>query len=200
MGCCELANQTRGTDRTMTNTDLFHAFEVLAVLALVILFFAYPWQAFCTDIVRQRLFELRDRLFMLAVEGKMGFDDPVYVSFRNSLNNRIRYAERIVFGDLVAFLIAFRGEVPEIRTLDDEIVALEDQELRSKLLAMQLESLQLQLVHVVIRSPVILVFSILAPVIIMIALIHGGVRVCLRWLTEFAKVVDHSDFREHALD
>ena len=184
----------------MNDASFFHTAEVLVVPALVILFFAYPWQTYCTDIVRQRLFELRDRLFMLAVEGKIGFDDPVYFSFRTSLNSRIRYADKIVFGDLVAFLIAYRGRVPEMRTLDDEIAALEDQELRSELHAMQVEALQLQLGHFVIRSPAILIFSVLAPIIILIAWICGGVRACLRWLTEFAKVMGHRDFREHAVD
>lgn len=184
----------------MTYAALFHTFEVLVVLALLILFFAYPWKAFCGDVLRQRLLELRNRLFMLAAEGRIGFDDPVYVSFRANLNNRIRYADGIVFGDLVAFLIAFRGKVPEMRTLDDEIAALEDEELRSELHAMHVASLQLQLGHIVIRSPVLLAFSVLAPIIVVIALIRGGVRACPRWLTEFVKFVNHSYLKESAVN
>ena len=184
----------------MTYAALFHTFEVLVVLALLILFFAYPWKAFCGDVLRQRLLELRDRLFMLAAEGRIGFDDPVYVSFRNCLNDRIRCAERIVFGDLVAFLIAFRGKVPEMRTLDDEIAALEDEELRSELHAMHVASLQLQFGHIVMRSPVLLAFSVLAPIIVVVALIHGGVRARLLWLTEFVKVVNHSYLKERAVN
>ncbi|MDE0534358.1 MAG: hypothetical protein OXI01_23340 [Albidovulum sp.] len=92
--------------------SFFHAFEVPKVLALTIRFFAGPWQSFCVASTRQRLFELRDRLFSLALDGRIEFDDPVYRATRDWLDGRNRRADGNIIGVLIAFLIAHRGNVP----------------------------------------------------------------------------------------
>ncbi len=58
-----------------------------------LLFFAYgPWQWFCTDRARQRLFVQRHRLFDLALQGRMAFSDEAYRSTRSHINDLIRFA------------------------------------------------------------------------------------------------------------
>ena len=184
----------------MTNISFFHTVEVLVVVALAILFFSRPWQTFCTDIARQRLFELRDRLFSLALEGRIKFDDPVYRATRDWLNNRIRYADRNVFSDLVAILIVHRGNVPETRTLDDEFAQIDDLELREELQTIRLRAIQVQLGHMLIRSPILLVFTVLAPFFILVGVVRGEILAFSRWLTSIADAVNHKDFSELATE
>ncbi|MDE0112151.1 MAG: hypothetical protein OXN84_07710 [Albidovulum sp.] len=184
----------------MNQMAFFHTVEVLIVIALTIWFFSGPWQVFCVDSVRQRLFELRDRLFNLALDGRIEFDDPIYRATRNWLNDRIRYADKDVFGDLIAFLIAHRGSVPRIRTLDDEFAQIEDHELLAELRTIHLRAIQIQLSHMLIRSPILLIFTILAPVLIVIGVVRGGVLACLRWLTNIADAANSGALSERSAE
>ena len=184
----------------MTHVSFFHTVEVLVVAALAILFFTGPWQTFCTDLARQRLFELRDRLFSLALEGRIEFDNPAYRATRDSLNHRIRYAERYVFGDMIAILIVHRGNVPVTRTLDDEFAQIDDLELRAELQKIHSRAVQVQLGHMVIRSPTLLVFTVLAPFVILLGAVSGGVIAFCRWLTSVADAVNYKDVSELATE
>ena len=170
----------------MNQAVLFQTFEVLVVLTLTVWCFAGTCQVFSVDSARQRLFELRDRLFNLALDERIEFDDLVYRTTRNWLNDRIRHADNDVFGDLIAFLIAHRGSVPRIRALDDEFVQIENHELHAERSTIHVRAIQIQLIHVLIRSPILLIFTILAPVFIIAGVVHGGVLACLRWLTNIA--------------
>ena len=67
---------------------------VLAFLAIVFLvgWFLTSWQAFVVDVVRKRMFEVRDRVFLWAYdEGRL--DDEAYIAFREIANASIRHFE-----------------------------------------------------------------------------------------------------------
>ena len=182
----------------MTHVSFFHTVEFLAAAALAILFFARPWQTFWADIAKQRLSELKDRLFSLALEGRIGFDSPVYRVTRSWLNDQIRYADRMSFGDCVAFLIAFRGRIPRFRTLEDEFANVDDRELRAELRAIHLQAVQIQLGHMIVRSPLLLVFTVWMPFFILFVVMYGGVQTFSRWLISIANAASYRSFSESA--
>lgn len=174
----------------MTPEAFYYIAEVLFAVTLLMWFFARPWQAFCIDASRHRYFELRDCLFMLAAEKRISFNDPNYKALRECLNSRIRMAHRNVFGDLVALLIACKGRVPKMHTVNDELEKIEDQALRRELTSIYYQAVHIQMQHKVVRSPVILVLAVLAPLVFLIELIDGSVRATFRWITNLAQVAD----------
>jgi hypothetical protein len=56
-----------------------------------------PWQHLCTDVARQRVFEIRDRLFDMAAEGRLDFSSREYRELRDSLNQSIRFAHLLTW-------------------------------------------------------------------------------------------------------
>ena len=174
----------------MTHEQAFYALEIGAVVSFLIWFFEFPWQSFCADVARHRYFDLRDQLFLLAANGRVQFDDPLYRALREWLNNRIRLAHMNVFGDLVAVLLAYKGNVPKIPTLGDELQKVGDESVRSELQSIYFGAIQIHINHMAARSPVILVLAVLAPLIILIGLINGGVRACMNWLLNLAEIAD----------
>jgi len=62
--------------------------------AAILVWFIYgPWRRFIVDLARQNLFEIRDAVFIWAAEGKVAFDDPAYIAFRDRINCMIRFCE-----------------------------------------------------------------------------------------------------------
>ena len=184
----------------MTPEAFFYIIEILLTAGFLVWFFARPWQSFCVDISRQRYFELRDKLFFLAMNEKISFDDPVYKAFREWLNNKIRLAHANRFGDMVAILIVHKGVVPKTPTLADELAKVGDVNLRAEMQEMYSQAIQIQIGHMAVRSPIILVLTVLTPFIILTELISGGVRVCLRWIANLAQVADNDISRRHMVE
>ena len=181
---------------TMAPEEFYYVVEFLLVVAVLIWFFAHPWQAFCIDVSRHRHFELRNRLFMLAVNGRIAFDDPLYRALREWLNNRIRLAHVNLFGDIVATLIAHGGVVPKVKTLGDEIDQMDDGELRAELRSIYFQAIEIQIAHMVVRSPFFLVLlAVFSPIVFLIDLIDDSVRAMIRWVTDLAQVVDDRALR-----
>ena len=190
MGCCPPGRLIQRMSDTMTPEAFYYVVEGVCAVALLVWFFARPWQAFCIDASRHRYFELRDRLFILAARKQIGFDDPNYKALRKWLNSRIRMAHRNVFGDIIALLIACKGEVPKINTIGNELAKVGDEALRRELESIYYQAIHVQIQHMVVRSPVILVLAALAPLVVLIELIDGSVRATLRWITNLAQVAD----------
>ena len=76
----------------MTPEEFHGVISLLVAIAVLLWFFTHPWQHFCVDVARHRHFMLRDRLFILAVDGRIEFSDPTYRLLREWLNDRIRLA------------------------------------------------------------------------------------------------------------
>ncbi len=49
------------------------------------------------DILRQRLFAIRDELFDFAADGGIEFNDPTYRELRDDINSLIRFAHKLSF-------------------------------------------------------------------------------------------------------
>ena len=184
----------------MTPEAFFHIVEILLVVALLMWFFARPWQNFCTDISRHRYFELRDRLFLLAANGRIDFDDPVYQALRKWMNHRIRLAHANVFGDLLAVVLAHKGDVPKTQTIGDEIEKVEEESVRAEMKSIYIQAIQVQLNHMAVRSPVLLILMVLAPFIMLIEQISGGVRACAQWLSELVQAADDDIGKQYIVE
>lgn len=162
-----------------TIADILSYLIPIAIAAAVSLwFFVKAWPTYCTDVFRQRCFELRDSLFMLAATGKIKFDDPIYVALRSNLNSRLRLAHMDMIGSILAIIIAFRGRVPASPPILLSITALPDDELRDELQSIYWQIIHATLVHIIVKSPIVLaLITILLPFVLLIGVVNGGLRV-----------------------
>lgn len=84
----------------MTTADTFVGFAAIASVAAL----AYgPWQTTCTDIARQYCFAKRDRLFDIALAGRIDFRSSEYRAMRLSLEKTIRFCHEMSVYKLLLF-------------------------------------------------------------------------------------------------
>ncbi|MDE0534357.1 MAG: hypothetical protein OXI01_23335 [Albidovulum sp.] len=81
-----------------------------------------------------------------------------------------------------------------MRTFDDVFAPIEDRELRAELKSIHAQPIRIQLEHLLIRSPILLVFTALAQVFILIGVVRGGIPALLRWLARIADAANCRDF------
>lgn len=163
---------------TISVEMLFHAIMFFGAAAFTLWFFGRAWPAYCTDVFRHRCFELRELLFMIAVSGRIGFNDPIYVELRHYLNSRLRFAHTDMLGILFAVIIALRGKVPTINPIDSRIAALNDVDLRNDLRSIYWATVQATIMHIIVKSPIILALIMaLTPLILLIDVVIGGLRI-----------------------
>lgn len=96
----------------------------LAMLAALLCLFYGPWQAVCTDISRQIIFERRDRLFDMALAGRLEFDSEAYRATRRALNGMLRFAHRFTWQEFIIsafFIDRYKPKIPDWR---DTLVSL----------------------------------------------------------------------------
>jgi len=79
----------------MTPEEFVSGISSIILLALI-LYVAYgPWQRAATDLLRQRLFELRDQIFDMAADGRgFTFASDEYKEIRDTFNGLIRHAHK----------------------------------------------------------------------------------------------------------
>jgi hypothetical protein len=66
------------------------------VSTIVLLTIVYgPWQSYAVDDAREEMFAARDRLFDLAIDGKIDFASDEYRRIRSAINSMIRYAHKM---------------------------------------------------------------------------------------------------------
>jgi len=63
----------------------------IALMALGALY-SVAFRHYRVDLLRQRLFEIRDHLFICAARGELSFESPAYKMTRQTLNGMIRFA------------------------------------------------------------------------------------------------------------
>ncbi|ARL50620.1 hypothetical protein [Burkholderia pseudomallei] len=85
-------------------SELNALLNLLGVAALLALLYG-PIQSFIVDTVRQRFFEIRDGVFDAAAKGEIAFDDPHYVKFRASMNGLLRNAHECTIWRMVTLSI-----------------------------------------------------------------------------------------------
>jgi hypothetical protein len=80
---------------------------MVSLLSLLILWFLYSfaYRDYRRDVYRQKLFELRNELFDLALAGEISFETPAYQTLRTTINGFIRFAHHMQFGGLAIFIV-----------------------------------------------------------------------------------------------
>lgn len=76
-----------------------------SVVLVLWCFFQFIWKRTILDMYRQRLFDLRDSLFMDCAKGHLQFDTPEYGMTRMLLNAAIRSAPQINLVNLLLLLL-----------------------------------------------------------------------------------------------
>ncbi|WP_150047328.1 hypothetical protein [Methylomonas rhizoryzae] len=80
----------------ITHTVIFYS-----LLAAIWCFFVWLHHDYRLDVLRYRLFLIRDKLFAYAEDGKISFDDPAYILTRTIINGSLRFAHRLTLTDLL---------------------------------------------------------------------------------------------------
>jgi hypothetical protein len=139
-------------------TQLYSCFGLFVLL----LFWQFGWKRYAVDLLRQSLFPVRNKLFMVAAKRENGleFTSPAYVALRDSLNARIRFAHRISFSHLwlsmiVSKLLGIKLESIKSK-VDIEIEAISDSNLKTKLREIERERDFLFFRHLLLISPIFL--------------------------------------------
>ena len=83
-----------------------------AELAALWWLFAWLYYDYRLDLLRFRLFLVRDQLFASAAEGKIGFDDPAYLMMRTTINGSLRFAHRLTLFKLLITSLWLRRYKP----------------------------------------------------------------------------------------
>jgi hypothetical protein len=129
-----------------------------------------PWQAICTDIARQILFEKRDAIFDLAQNGKLSFNSREYIAIRSSLQASIRFAHELTlprFLVMGAVLLA-RGSRPEDNGLSRAIKEIADPTTRDQVESLVWQAHRTLLAMMFVKSPLMLL--LLLPLLLVVTL------------------------------
>ena len=166
----------------MTNGSLIQLIELLIALGVMTWFFYNPWQSLMVDMTRQRLFETREKVFLMATEGKIDFDSDVYRELRHRLNLSIRFCH---FAKISRLLTSLYLQSRESRHQRDQqnnhskslhaiITSIENEETRDDVRLMIRETTIIILSLMVIRSPITIALSMIAlPLVLVTELLNG---------------------------
>jgi hypothetical protein len=143
----------------MTVITLMQTLVALGSLAALIVILYGPWQAICTDIARQILFEKRDAIFDLARSGKLSFNSPEYATIRSSLQASIRFAHELTLPRFLMMTAVFwaRGSHPEDNDLRRAIRDIRDITTRNQVERLIGQAYHALVLMMLVKSPVIMV-------------------------------------------
>jgi hypothetical protein len=135
--------------------------------ALLVILYG-PWQAICTDIARQILFEKRDAIFDLAHGGKLSFTSREYGTIRSSLQASIRFAHELTLPRflVMAAVLAARGNRPEDNDLSRAIRNIADPTTRSQVENLVKQAYRTLVLMMVVKSPMMMLVLLLPILII----------------------------------
>jgi hypothetical protein len=178
----------------MTNFTILNGllnFLGIAVLAALIY---GPLQSFVVDAVRQRFFEIRDGLFDAAARGEISFADPSYVLFRDNINKLLRNAHEITIWRCLALL--FVGLRVHGRPSADELLPFSNAPDVVK--QAHRRSIIWMAALMWLRSPVVIILSAAAVVLVPIFLVIAATSATARNLPAKAYRVLRRGLREDA--
>ncbi len=122
---------------------------------------------------------------------RISFDDPVYRGLREGLNSRIRLTHKIRIGELIPVFLILRNTIPETPNIINMIETVDDLDLRNDLRTIYDEANRSLVIHMITRSPFVLILTVFAPLFILIELLGGKARALIAWLTnELPRIVD----------
>lgn len=117
-------------------TDM-HVISVMSALGLAALslFVFYFWRDYRLDVFRENLFNVRDALFLYALDNGIEFNDPAYSILRERMNIMLRFAHELDLTRLllVATLQPFSTENPDLLTWEMAVDALPSDPVKMRL-------------------------------------------------------------------
>lgn len=147
------------------------ALTAFALLAAIVWLAYWPWQDYCVDVARQRIFVLRDELFDLAANGDISFDCKPYRETRSAMNASIRFAHRMTWLEtlLIGLTISRSGKGKFFQQTLDEI---ENDNVRSKVRRLQRRLSRTITLLMIVRSPALILLTLcLMPLLLAVALL-----------------------------
>ena len=96
---------------------------LISVIVLIRLFFG-PRSSLWADVSRQTCFELRDRLLLPTLDGRIGCDDPRRT--REWLNTGIGHAHNMKFWNVVSLISACKPGLAALKGFYAEILEMEE--------------------------------------------------------------------------
>jgi len=164
----------------MTIESLIQLIELLVAVGLLLWFFHGPWQSILVDITRQRLFEVRDSILLMAADGRLEFDSDTYRDLRHRLNMSIRLCHKAKFSRMFASAFAMPDENEEECSpphLLEIISSIEDERVREDLQEKAMEVAGFLANLMVLRSPLLLaVIMLLMPIFLVWELLSGRIK------------------------
>lgn len=94
--------------------DLLFTAIIFCTIVCLWLFFNTKYQEYRIDLTRQRLFELRDALFDVALSGDLDFNSKAYGLCRKTINGMIRYCHKLTLLHVLAILFVCRHQARSI--------------------------------------------------------------------------------------
>ena len=149
----------------------YNAVISLLSLGFIWVLFTWAYRDYRNDMNKLQLFQLRDRLFDMALEGRISFDHPAYGLLRRSINGLLHGAEHFSLSWLTLFALEVRSPsnpiheqaVQHERNWDAALFGMPDHT-RQELQAIRTE-MHLRIVeHVVLSSPIF--WLLIVPVLI----------------------------------
>lgn len=155
---------------------------VSLVLLWVLVFWFY--RRYRVDLYRERVFALRQELFVLAYEGEIRFTDTAYILTRTTLNGFIRFGHRVNVSSVIAATWAFRKDLDSESGFHSRFAkAVEPlpSETREKLEGIVQRMNIFTLEQVIFGSP--LFMMLLVPAVVVLVAKHAGSEAVRRLLS-----------------
>lgn len=143
--------------------DLSNILISLTGLGLLVFMFFWKHKECEVDRYRDAMFVLRNRLFDLAADGQLSFDSNAYRYLRVSINGHIRFAHLINIYQVILFKVYSRNafDMPLPNRFEESLSGLSEkskQTFREIHKEMSSEAVK----HVLLMSPIFVVFSLLS--------------------------------------
>ena len=149
----------------MTQEEFIDVIEFLAAFAIILWFSAGAWRVILIDGSRRRYFILRDRLFLMAVNGKIEFSNPAYKHLRDYLNTKIEAAPSSTIEILLTAAMHTNFLRPSYKPepVYDEIDNIEDENVKNTLREIKNTAQMVWLDHMLFPSPALCIVVGLIP-------------------------------------
>jgi hypothetical protein len=160
-------------------TGTADAIVTLFVLLLFACLFYGPWQAVCTDLARQLVFERRDRLFDLAASNRLAFDSEEYRKIRLTLEGMIRFAHSLTWPRLLMILLFRRRTLDRDSTprIAETIASIKDATVRKQVFDLVAEATTSLVVMMMLKS---IFIAPIAFILYLLAICSSGLRRLLK--------------------
>ena len=155
----------------------------VAILAVLIWFFRGPWQKLLEDYTRQRLFEVRARLFSMAADGRLAFDGAVYRALCHRINVIIRLCHTMKFSRFAAANACrdlFGDCSRSTKNFADILTEVDDADLRAQLEREVSKVFKYLILLMILRSFFLLV---LFPIAFVVGRFNDSIKRLKRWVS-----------------